>query len=58
MSAGLKKHVRGQILLQKPTNSEDTLRLVEIYDPSVFGFSDKKHYKKLGEEFTRTTDTS
>jgi len=30
---GLKKHVRAQVLLQKPTNTEDVLRLAEIHDP-------------------------
>jgi len=31
--------------------------LAEIYDPSVFGFSEKKHYKKPGAEFPRTAHT-
>ena len=51
---GLEKHVRAQVLLQKPTKTEDTLQLREIYDPLVFGFSDRKHYKKPGAEFPRT----
>ena len=55
---GLKKHVRAQVLLQKPTNTEDVLRLAEIHDPLVFGFSDKKHYKKPGTEFQRRKHTS
>ena len=44
----LKKHVRAQVLLEKPTITEDAMRLVDIYDPSVFGFPDKKHYRKPG----------
>ena len=30
---GLMKHVKAQVLLQKPTNTEDAMRLAEIYDP-------------------------
>ena len=43
---GFKKHVRAQVLLQKPRKTEEVMQLAEIYDPLVFGFSDKKHYKK------------
>jgi hypothetical protein len=54
---GLKKYVRAQVLLQKPANSEDAMRLAKIYDTSVFGFSEKKHYKKPGAEFPPTAHT-
>ena len=32
--------------------------LAEIYDPLLFDFSDKKHYKKSGTEFSRAAHTS
>ena len=34
------------------------MQLAEIYDPLVFGFSDKKHYKDPGTEFLRTAHAS
>jgi len=37
---GLKKHVQTQVLLLKPTSTEDAMRLAdEMYDPLVFDFS-------------------
>jgi len=47
---GLKKHFRAQVLLQKPANTEDALRLAEIYDRLLFILSEKKHYEKPGPE--------
>ena len=32
--------------------------LAEIYDPLLFDFSDKKHHKKSGTEFSRAAHTS
>jgi len=42
---GLNNHFRAQFLLQKPANTEDEMRLAEVYDPCLFGFSDRKRFK-------------
>jgi hypothetical protein len=54
---GLKKNVRAQVLKQKTANTEDVMRLAEIYAHLVFCFSENRHYKKPGAEFPRTAHT-
>ena len=43
---GLKRRVKAQVLLQKPIDTEDTMRVAEIYDPLVVNPS-KKHGARL-----------